>query len=194
MAARLSDFAGILASLLTVLAVGTADAQSVSTAAATAPKPPVPSSPPTTPPRRLNIANKPWTGDFDKLLQRRMLRVFAPFSRSLYFNDQGRERGLVDEIGGLSEALAAARKAAHLEMDAPVTVEGGREGLLDSLLLGDDASDADAVAAFNRLSTAQASRLLSEVPAELRSFVSGFAPLSEREHVAVALPYGLVIH
>ena len=98
MAARLSDFAGILASLLTVLAVGTADAQSVSTAAATAPKPPVPSSPPTTPPRRLNIANKPWTGDFDKLLQRRMLRVFAPFSRSLYFNDQGRERGLAVEL------------------------------------------------------------------------------------------------
>jgi len=27
----------------------------------------------------------------------------------------------------------------------------------------------------------------------LRSFVSGFAPLSEREHVAVALPYGLLI-
>jgi membrane-bound lytic murein transglycosylase MltF len=98
MAARLSDFAGILASLLTVLAVATADAQGVTTAAATAPNPPVPSSPPTTPPRRLNIANKPWTGDFDKLLQRRMLRVFAPFSRSLYFNDQGRERGLAVEL------------------------------------------------------------------------------------------------
>ncbi len=112
----------------------------------------------------------------------------------IWSGDQGRERGLVDEIGGLSEALAAARKAAHLDADTPVTVEGGREGLLDSLLLSDDASDADAVAAFNRLSAAPATRLLSEVPAELRSFVSGFAPLSEREHVAVALPYGLVIH
>jgi protease-4 len=111
----------------------------------------------------------------------------------IWSGDQGRERGLVDEIGGLSEALAAARKAAHLEADTPVTVEGGREGLLDSLLLSDDASDADAVAAFNRLSAAPAARLLSEVPADLRSFVSGFAPLSEREHVAVALPYGLLI-
>ena len=49
-------------------------------------------------PRRLAIANKPWTGDFDKLLERRMIRVYAPFSRSLYFNDKGRERGLAVEL------------------------------------------------------------------------------------------------
>ncbi len=121
-------------------------------------------------------------------------KVRASAEGHIWSGDQGLERGLVDEIGGLSEALAAARKAAHLEADAPVSVEGGREGLLDSLLVSDDASDADAVAAFNRLSAAPATRLLSEVPEELRSFVSAFAPLSEREHVAVALPYGLLIH
>ncbi|HKF41896.1 MAG TPA: transglycosylase SLT domain-containing protein [Thermoanaerobaculia bacterium] len=49
-------------------------------------------------PRRLTIANKPWKGDFDKLLERRMIRVFAPFSRSLYFSDKGRERGLAVEL------------------------------------------------------------------------------------------------
>ena len=49
-------------------------------------------------PRRLAIANKKWTGDFDKLLERRMIRVYAPFSRSLYFNDKGRERGLAVEL------------------------------------------------------------------------------------------------
>jgi membrane-bound lytic murein transglycosylase MltF len=49
-------------------------------------------------PRKLAIANKPWTGDFDKLLERRMIRVFSPFSRSLYFNDKGRERGLAVEL------------------------------------------------------------------------------------------------
>jgi len=120
-------------------------------------------------------------------------KVRASAEGHIWSGDQGLERGLVDEIGGLSEALSAARKAAHLAADAPVSVEGGREGLLDSLLLSDDASDADASAAFNRLSAAPATRLLSEVPLELRSFVSGFAPLSEREHVAVALPYGLLI-
>ena len=49
-------------------------------------------------PRRLAIVNKPWIGDFDKLLERRMLRVYAPFSRSLYFNSKGRERGLAAEL------------------------------------------------------------------------------------------------
>jgi len=53
---------------------------------------------PTSKPRQLTIANKPWTGDFDKLLERRMIRVYAPFSRSLYFNDRGRERGLAVEL------------------------------------------------------------------------------------------------
>jgi len=120
-------------------------------------------------------------------------QVRASAEGHIWSGDQGHERGLVDEIGGLSEALAAARKAAHLEADAPVTVEGGKDSLLDSLLVSDDASDADAVAAFNRLSAAPVSRLLSEVPVELRSFVSGFAPLAEREHVTAALPYGLLI-
>jgi len=49
-------------------------------------------------PRQLAIANKPWTGDFDKMLERRMIRVYAPFSRSLYFNDKGRERGIAVEL------------------------------------------------------------------------------------------------
>ena len=49
-------------------------------------------------PRRLTIANKAWTGDFDRMLARRVIRVDAPFSRSLYFNDKGRERGLAAEL------------------------------------------------------------------------------------------------
>jgi len=121
-------------------------------------------------------------------------QVRASAEGHIWSGDQGRERGLVDEIGGLSEALARARKAAHLEADTPVTVEGGREGLLDSLLVSDDASDADAMAAFNRLSAAPEARLLAQVPEHWRVFVSGLAPLSEREHVAVSLPYGLLIH
>ena len=49
-------------------------------------------------PRQLTIKNKVWTGDFDKLLERRMIRVDAPFSRSLYYNDNGRERGIAAEL------------------------------------------------------------------------------------------------
>ena len=35
-----------------------------------------------------------WTGDFGVMLERRTIRVLAPYSRSLYFNDKGHERGL----------------------------------------------------------------------------------------------------
>jgi membrane-bound lytic murein transglycosylase MltF len=55
-------------------------------------------APAATTPRQLAISNKPWTGDFDKMLERRMIRVYAPFSRSLYLNDDGRERGIAVEL------------------------------------------------------------------------------------------------
>ncbi|HEY6829508.1 MAG TPA: transglycosylase SLT domain-containing protein [Gemmatimonadaceae bacterium] len=48
--------------------------------------------------RELKVANKPWLGDFDKLLERRMIRVLVPYSRSLYYVDRGRERGLTAEL------------------------------------------------------------------------------------------------
>jgi membrane-bound lytic murein transglycosylase MltF len=51
-----------------------------------------------TSPRSLSLADRPWTGDFDKILQRRMLRVLVPYSRTLYFNDRGKEGGLTAEL------------------------------------------------------------------------------------------------
>ena len=48
--------------------------------------------------RTLAIANKPWTGDFDKLVARRIIRVLVPYSRTLFFNDKGREHGLTAEL------------------------------------------------------------------------------------------------
>ncbi|HKU86626.1 MAG TPA: transporter substrate-binding domain-containing protein [Casimicrobiaceae bacterium] len=49
-------------------------------------------------PRQLSIANKPWTGDFDRMVARRMIRVLVPYSRTLYYTDKGRERGLTAEL------------------------------------------------------------------------------------------------
>ena len=50
------------------------------------------------PPRQLNLTSKPWTGDFDQMLERRIIRVYVPYSRSLYFVDKGRERGIAAEL------------------------------------------------------------------------------------------------
>lgn len=48
--------------------------------------------------RQLRMLTKPWTGDFDGMLKRRIIRIYVPYSRSLYFVDKGRERGLAAEL------------------------------------------------------------------------------------------------
>jgi membrane-bound lytic murein transglycosylase MltF len=80
-----------LVGLLAVVTCQPVRAQAPPASASTTP-------PGTAKPRQLAINNKVWTGDFDKLLARRMIRVYAPFSRSLYFNDKGRERGIAVEL------------------------------------------------------------------------------------------------
>jgi membrane-bound lytic murein transglycosylase MltF len=49
-------------------------------------------------PRQLSVENKPWTGDFEAMLKRRMIRVLVPYSRTLFFNDKGHERGIAAEL------------------------------------------------------------------------------------------------
>ena len=48
--------------------------------------------------RELTLAIKPWTGDFDAMLNRRMIRFLVPYSRTLYFLDKGHESGLSAEL------------------------------------------------------------------------------------------------
>jgi len=99
------------------------------------------SKPPTTAPtkpRTLAIANKPWSGDFDKMLERRMIRVFAPYSRSLYYNDKGRERGLAAELARDWERYLNAKYAKELGR-RPLTVyiaPATRDKLLPDLVAG----------------------------------------------------------
>lgn len=45
-------------------------------------------------PRALPTDGKEWKGDFDGMLKRRHIRFLVPYSRTLYFNDKGRERGI----------------------------------------------------------------------------------------------------
>lgn len=105
---------------------------------------------------------------------------------------QGLEHGLVDEIGGLSKAIAEARKLAGLGEDAPVSVEGGAESLLELLLLGEDASETQVREALARFAARRPS-LLSELPEQVRPFAATLAPLLSGEHVLAALPFALTV-
>lgn len=46
----------------------------------------------------LPIARTEWTGDFNAMLERRMIRILIPPSRTLFFNDRGRDMGITAEI------------------------------------------------------------------------------------------------
>ena len=41
--------------------------------------------------------DKPFTGDFDEMVKRRMIRVAVTFNRTHYFIDKGQERGITYE-------------------------------------------------------------------------------------------------
>jgi membrane-bound lytic murein transglycosylase MltF len=46
----------------------------------------------------LSLEVKPWKGDFDGMLERRVIRVLVPYSRTLYFVDKGRQRGVTADL------------------------------------------------------------------------------------------------
>ncbi|HKA61153.1 MAG TPA: transporter substrate-binding domain-containing protein [Methylomirabilota bacterium] len=90
-------FVRLIATMAAVLGlVGPAPAAQSPAPAAPSPGAPAADAPKV---RTLPVSeDKPWKGDFDRLLERRMIRVMVPFSRTLYFNDRGRERGLTGEF------------------------------------------------------------------------------------------------
>jgi protease-4 len=110
----------------------------------------------------------------------------------IYSGAQGKDRGLVDEIGGLARAIESARGLAGLDADAPVAVEGPRESLLDQLLLGESASEGDVRAALARFE--QRGELLKSLPASLRVHAGSLSPLLAGETAVVALPVAVSLH
>jgi len=107
----------------------------------------------------------------------------------IWSGKQGLERGLVDQLGGVTDAIRHARKLAGLANEAPVTVEGGQDSLLEMLLVGQDASEEQvkqALAAYQAHSL-----VIRELPPALRRYASALGPLASGERVVAALPFGI---
>jgi protease-4 len=111
----------------------------------------------------------------------------APSAEGRIFSGrEGKDRGLVDEIGGLAMAIARARSLAKLKEDAGVMVMGARPGLLEAL----DAPDEDAEqSAVERV----AAEALDTIAPEVRPFVESMAGLAEGERAVAALPFACVV-
>jgi protease-4 len=119
-------------------------------------------------------------------------KVLVSAEGRIWSGPQGLERGLVDELGGLGAAVAAAKKLAGLDAKAPVTVAGAAEGFLEMLALGEGADEAKVTAALMRLD-ARRSLLLDALPAELRPFAAALGPLLAGEAVVAALPFAVTV-
>ncbi|CAB1085196.1 Transglycosylase, Slt family [Olavius algarvensis Delta 1 endosymbiont] len=50
------------------------------------------------PPADALLARKPWTGDFDEMAQRRQIRVLVVYSKTFFFLDRGRQRGITHDL------------------------------------------------------------------------------------------------
>jgi len=111
----------------------------------------------------------------------------------IWSGPQGLERGLVDKLGGLLEAIADARKAGGVDATTPVTVEGASESLLDMLSLGDGDNDESHIAAALARYEARPVLPLDALPEELRPFAAALGPLFRGESVVAALPYALTV-
>jgi membrane-bound lytic murein transglycosylase MltF len=72
-------------------------------------------------PHHLPFSNTAWKGDLDGMLERRVIRVLVPYSRTLFFSDRGHERGITADLVRAFERFLNAKHGARLGK-RPVTV------------------------------------------------------------------------
>jgi membrane-bound lytic murein transglycosylase MltF len=83
-----------------------------------------------------DLVAKPWTGDLDGMIQRRMIRVLVPFSKTQYFIDNGTQRGLAyDAFKLFEDELNKSLKTRHIRVHV-VFVVVSRDEFLPALLQG----------------------------------------------------------
>jgi membrane-bound lytic murein transglycosylase MltF len=116
--------------------------------------------------RQLAVPSTPWKGDFDQMVERRSIRVLVPYSRTLYYTDKGRERGITAELVRDWERYLGRKHAKQLGR-RPMTVyiiPTTRDQLIPGVIagLGD-------IAAGNITATDQRSQIVDFVaPADLK--------------------------
>jgi protease IV len=111
-------------------------------------------------------------------------RVAASAEGRIFDGREGKARGLVDELGGLLEAIGRARALSGLPADARVGVARESGGLIQELLQDEPQGKAqDGLLA----------PLLARITPELVPFVASIAPIASHEVVLCSLPFALVV-
>lgn len=80
-----------------------------------------------------SLLNRKWTGDYDKLTERRLLRVLMPYSKTNFFLDGATERGLAFEaVKGFEKFINSRQKTKTLKINL-VIIPTERSVLLSRL-------------------------------------------------------------
>jgi protease-4 len=121
----------------------------------------------------------------------------APFAEGrLFSGTQAKADGLVDELGGLDDAIAKARSLAKLPPDAAVETMAAPASFFEAL--GSVGGDDDPESSRAPLKAASAptpgpADLLHRLAPDLVPFVASLSALQEQEHALTALPYALLV-
>lgn len=117
----------------------------------------------------------------------------APFAEGRIFSGkQGKANGLIDELGGLREAIAKARELAKLPPDAGVVVMGNKPGFVEALE-GSSGQGAEESAPLRGLAGPGPVDALDRIAPDLVPFVTSMAPLADGERTLCAVPFALVV-
>jgi membrane-bound lytic murein transglycosylase MltF len=83
------------------------------------------------------VMSRPWTGDFDGMVKRRVVRILTPYSKTHYFIDKGQPRGLIaDAAVKLEQDLNAKLKTTNASKLHVVVIPTSRDALYDALVQG----------------------------------------------------------
>lgn len=79
---------------------------------------------------------KPWTGDFDGMQERRLIRILVPYSKTIYFIDRGQQLGTAVELGNALEEQLNKGKKKEVEKIRVAYVPMSRDRLIPALIEG----------------------------------------------------------
>ncbi len=108
-----------------------------------------------------NIALQPWAGDYQGMVQRKMIRILVPYSRTHYFLDGAAERGIIATAGREFEREVNRREGLRTRLVRVVFIPVKRSQLLPWLTMGlGDIAAGDITAAAARQMGADSSEPL----------------------------------
>lgn len=122
--------------------------------------------------------------------------VAASAEGRIFGGETARDRKLIDEIGGLSDAIADALERASLGKDGRVRIVGDSGNLVNLFAAEDEEARAAAVTAAARRAAAELGPLAAmrdQLPESVFTWIASAMPLARGEHALVAVPFAVTI-